>query len=71
MGKNNPLVNFKVGRGKLLGRKMRSETNLKVIGQVTVTRQELFSFCCANISKVNIKVTKLIKMRRLTKNGQL
>lgn len=29
MGKNNPLVNFKISRGTLLGRKMRSETKPK------------------------------------------
>lgn len=51
MGKNKPLVNFKDSRGILLGRKMRSERNqrLKVIGQVTVTWQEFFSFCCTTV----------------------
>lgn len=64
MGKNKPLVNVKDSRGILLGRKMRSERNqrLKVIGQVTVTRQEFFSFCCANVSMVK---NNLIKIRML------
>lgn len=66
-GKKQSISSSKVGRRILLGRKNRSETNLKVIGQVTVTRQEFFSFCCANLSKVNIKkVPNIIKIRRLT-----
>lgn len=57
MGKNKPLVNFKDSREILLGRKMRSGTDqrLKLIGQVTMIRQELFSFYCANYSMVKIK----------------
>lgn len=54
MGKNKPLVNFKDSREILLGRKMRSGTDqrLKEIGQVTVIRQEFFSFYCSTFSLV-------------------
>lgn len=54
--KTEPLVNL--SRGILLGRKMRSERKprLNVMGQVTVTRQEFISSCCANFSMVSIKM---------------
>lgn len=56
MGKNKPLVKFKDSRGILLGKKMRSGRNQRLkVWQLTVTRQEFFSFCCANCSAVEIK----------------
>lgn len=55
--KIEPLVNLKDSRGILLGRKMRSEgkPRIKEKGQVTVTRQEFTSFCCAHFLVVWIK----------------
>lgn len=72
MEKNKPLVKFKDSRGILLGRKMRGERNqrLKMIEQVTVTRQGFFSFCCASFSIVKMKKLNLIKIRRLTTMGR-